>query len=112
MTLRRGPGRPARAGFAGDRAAEVAGGFRPLSGEDAVHDPSLLVLSPGTLFHARYRVVRSLAAGGMGAVDEVVDDNPAGPRALKVIPPARVQHAEAPPPVAPGARGTRQRPQP
>jgi serine/threonine protein kinase len=39
----------------------------------------------GTLFHGRYRVVRCIKSGGMGAVYEATDDKTSGPRALKVM---------------------------
>jgi serine/threonine-protein kinase len=48
-------------------------------------------LSTGTVFHGRYRVVRCLAAGGMGAVYEVMDERTAAPRALKVMLPGVVE---------------------
>jgi serine/threonine-protein kinase len=44
-----------------------------------------VIFQPGTLFHGRYRIVRCLKAGGMGAVYEVVDEKTAGSRALKVM---------------------------
>ena len=47
-------------------------------------------LQPGDTFHERYRVVRSLSAGGMGAVYEVVDERTNSPRALKVMLPSLV----------------------
>ncbi|AUX32562.1 MULTISPECIES: protein kinase domain-containing protein [Sorangium] len=53
--------------------------------------PSLAQLRPDTLFHGRYRVVRSLKAGGMGAVYEVVDEVTDRRRALKVMLPGSIQ---------------------
>ena len=47
-------------------------------------------LSPGAIFHRRYRVVRRIGVGGMGAVYEVVDDVTQGRRALKVMLPNTV----------------------
>src|SRR5262245_19400648 len=44
-------------------------------------------LSEGTIFAGRYRVVRSIAAGGMGAVYEVVHLETERRRALKVMHP-------------------------
>jgi serine/threonine-protein kinase len=52
------------------------------------------VLSPGTLFHARYRIVRCIKAGGMGEVHEVVDERTNTPRALKVMRPEIVEDRE------------------
>ncbi len=49
-----------------------------------------IALQPGALFDERYRVVRSLNAGGMGAVYEVVDERTDSPRALKVMLPSLV----------------------
>jgi serine/threonine-protein kinase len=42
-------------------------------------------LEPGTLFHGRYRVVRRIKAGAMGAVYEVTDEVTNRRRALKVM---------------------------
>jgi serine/threonine-protein kinase len=42
-------------------------------------------LPPDAVFHGRYRVVRALAAGGMGAVYEVVDEVTTARRALKTM---------------------------
>ncbi|WP_437492955.1 protein kinase [Sorangium sp. So ce1014] len=53
--------------------------------------PSLAQLRPDTLFHGRYRVIRSLKAGGMGAVYEVVDEVTDRRRALKVMLPGSIQ---------------------
>jgi serine/threonine-protein kinase len=47
--------------------------------------PAPATLSPGAVFHGRYRVVRALKTGGLGSVYEVVDQNTAAPRALKVM---------------------------
>ena len=40
---------------------------------------------PDALFHGRYRVVRRLSMGGMGAIYEVFDDKTRSRRALKVM---------------------------
>jgi Protein kinase domain len=48
-------------------------------------NPNILALAAGALFHRRYRVVRTINAGGMGVVYEVVDTRTSSPRALKVI---------------------------
>jgi serine/threonine-protein kinase len=45
-------------------------------------------LAPGTIFHGRYRVVRCIKAGGMGAIYEVFDQPTASTRALKVMLPS------------------------
>jgi eukaryotic-like serine/threonine-protein kinase len=50
-----------------------------------VPDPSPDVFRPGALFHERYRVVRCIKAGGMGAVYEVIDERTSSRRALKVM---------------------------
>ncbi len=42
-------------------------------------------LTPDAVFHGRYRIVRRLKAGGMGAVYEIVDERVAARRALKVM---------------------------
>jgi tRNA A-37 threonylcarbamoyl transferase component Bud32 len=59
-----------------------------------MHHPALESLSPGSLFHARYRIVRALRAGGMGAVYEVFDETTHGRRALKVLLPSLLEDAE------------------
>jgi serine/threonine protein kinase len=56
--------------------------------------PASTGLQPGALFHGRYRIVRRLKAGAMGAVYEVVDDNTAASRALKVMLPSLLADAE------------------
>ena len=48
-------------------------------------------LSPGSLFADRYRVVRCIAAGGMGAVYEVIHLETERRRALKVLLPELLQ---------------------
>jgi serine/threonine-protein kinase len=48
-------------------------------------DSALAALEPGAVFHERYRVVRRLNAGSMGAIFEVVDVKTNAPRALKVM---------------------------
>lgn len=52
------------------------------------------VLQPGTVFHARYRVVRCIKAGGMGAVYEAIDINTESRRALKVMLPSVIEDAD------------------
>jgi serine/threonine protein kinase len=42
-------------------------------------------LAPEALFHGRYRIVRAIKAGGMGAVYEVLDEVTNARRALKVM---------------------------
>jgi serine/threonine-protein kinase len=56
-----------------------------------VQSPSFAILQPGAVFHGRYRVVRCIKAGGMGAVYEVVDDKTEARRALKVMLPSIVE---------------------
>jgi serine/threonine-protein kinase len=51
-------------------------------------------LNPETLFHDRYRVVRCINAGGMGAVYEVVDEKTDSRRALKVMLPSLIEDAD------------------
>lgn len=51
-------------------------------------------LPEGSLFAGRYRVVRSLAAGGMGAVYEVIHVETERRRALKVMHPHLVQEED------------------
>jgi serine/threonine-protein kinase len=51
-------------------------------------------LLPGTIFAARYRIVGCLAAGGMGAVYEVVHIETERKRALKVMHPHILHSAE------------------
>ncbi|AUX43052.1 uncharacterized protein SOCE26_044920 [Sorangium cellulosum] len=53
--------------------------------------PTLAPFTPDALFHGRYRVVRSIKAGGMGAVYEVVDEVTDRRRALKVMLPGSIQ---------------------
>jgi serine/threonine-protein kinase len=52
-----------------------------------LHDQHLAVLQPDAVFHERYRVVRALKVGGMGAIYEVVDNVTSARRALKVMRP-------------------------
>jgi len=59
-----------------------------------VSDVAFAVLAPGAVFHDRYRVVRCLKAGGMGAVYEALDLNTDGPRALKVMLPSTIEDPE------------------
>src|SRR5690242_20772418 len=49
------------------------------------------MLRSGEVFHRRYRVVRCLKSGGMGAVYEVIDERTDTPRALKVMLPSIVE---------------------
>jgi len=51
------------------------------------------MLVTGALFHDRYRVVRSIKAGGMGAVFEVHDETTNRRRALKVMHPAVLENS-------------------
>lgn len=55
---------------------------------------STLSLADGTTFNGRYRVVRCMAHGGMGAVYEVIHLETERRRALKVMLPHLVQSAE------------------
>jgi serine/threonine protein kinase len=48
----------------------------------------LLALPPGASFHGRYRIVRRIKTGGMGAVYEVIDDRTNSRCALKCMLPA------------------------
>jgi tRNA A-37 threonylcarbamoyl transferase component Bud32 len=48
-------------------------------------------LTVGALFHGRYRVVRRLKSGGMGAVYEVLDEKTDKQRALKVMLPSALE---------------------
>ncbi len=59
-----------------------------------MQDALFPTLVPGALFHGRYRVVRSLKAGGMGAVYEVFDERVDGRRALKVMLPSILEQPE------------------
>ncbi|MDI1448283.1 serine/threonine-protein kinase [Polyangium sp. 6x1] len=51
-------------------------------------------LSEGSIFHGHYQIVRSVNAGAMGAVYEVVDLKTKRRRALKVMLPSIIQNAE------------------
>lgn len=51
-------------------------------------------LPAGTLFRARYRIMRLIKAGGQGAVYEVKDETTNRPRALKVMLPSLVDDAD------------------
>lgn len=51
-------------------------------------------LESGQLFHGRYRIVRCINAGSMGAVYEVLDITTETPRALKVMLPSIIQDAD------------------
>jgi len=50
--------------------------------------PSVVFLPTGTLFHERYRVLRGIKAGAMGAVHEARDERTQGLCALKVMLPS------------------------
>jgi serine/threonine-protein kinase len=55
---------------------------------------SLISLAEGSVFAGRYRIVRSIAQGGMGAVYEVVHTETQRRRALKVMLPNMVQNQD------------------
>ena len=55
---------------------------------------SAAVLQQEALFHGRYRVLRCLKAGGMGAVYEVMDEATSSRRALKVMLPGLLSSDE------------------
>jgi serine/threonine protein kinase len=57
---------------------------------------AVLPLAEGPLFVGRYRIVRVIAHGGMGAVYEVVHTETDRHRALKVILPSFLQSEEMP----------------
>ena len=57
-------------------------------------EEAFLELSAGSVFHARYRVVRRLKTGGMGAVYEVVDAHLDRRRALKLMHPEMLADRE------------------
>ena len=56
---------------------------------------ALFLPTPGSVFRQHYRVRRAIAAGGAGAVYEVVDERTGSRRALKVLLPDRVTDPEA-----------------
>ncbi|MDC3982300.1 serine/threonine protein kinase [Polyangium jinanense] len=56
--------------------------------------PSRTELSEGSIFHGHYQIVRSVNAGAMGVVYEVVDLKTRRRRALKVMLPSIIQNAE------------------
>ncbi|MDI1450532.1 serine/threonine-protein kinase [Polyangium sp. 6x1] len=58
-----------------------------------MREPVSSMLVTGTLFHDRYRVVRSIKSGGMGAVFEVHDEPTNRRRALKVMHPAVLENS-------------------
>jgi hypothetical protein len=62
--------------------------------EDLVHDSRFAPLTPGALFHGRYRIIRAIKAGGMGAVHEVIDEATDARRALKTMLPSLVSEPE------------------
>jgi serine/threonine-protein kinase len=55
--------------------------------------PSVVFLSSGTLFHDRYRVLRGIKAGAMGAVHEARDERTNSLCALKVMLPGVLEDA-------------------
>ncbi|MDI1447940.1 protein kinase [Polyangium sp. 6x1] len=55
--------------------------------------PSVVFLPTGTLFHERYRVLRGIKAGAMGAVHEARDERTHGLCALKVMLPGVLDDA-------------------
>lgn len=59
-----------------------------------MRDSHLTFLRPNTSFQGRYRVVRRLDAGGMGAVYEVLDERTDARRALKIMLPGLVDDVE------------------
>ena len=56
--------------------------------------PNFVVIHPGVIFHERYRIIRCLKAGAMGAVYEVADETTNSHRALKVMLPGIVEDAD------------------
>jgi len=56
-----------------------------------LHSPTLDPITPGFIFQGRYRVLRCLKAGAMGAVYEAVDERTRSARALKVMLPHLAQ---------------------
>ncbi len=56
-----------------------------LDGETPDAEPRPLALAPGERLAGRYRVVRSIASGGMGDVYEAEDDELGGRVALKTV---------------------------
>jgi serine/threonine protein kinase len=62
----------------------------------SVEEPSAnaALLAHGAVFHGRYRVVRCINAGSMGAVYEVLDTATESRRALKVMLPSIVEDAD------------------
>src|SRR5262245_20422309 len=59
-----------------------------------VGDAGLVTLSEGAIFQGRYRVVRGIKTGGMGAVYEVVHIETRRRRALKVMLPSLFADAD------------------
>ncbi len=59
-----------------------------------MYSPAFAALQQDVLFHGRYRVVRSIKAGGMGAVYEVIDEATNSRRALKVMLPGSIEKPE------------------
>src|SRR5689334_9858083 len=75
----------------GSRASCLLDTARPRRDRPAV---SAIALAEGTVFARRYRVVRLIAAGAMGAVHEVVHLETERHRALKVMHPHLFQSEE------------------
>src|SRR5262249_15604157 len=76
------------------RAGALPGGFvmgrgRAIIAAEApgatVATESARSLSPGDLFHGRYRVERCLRVGGMGRIYQVLDESTGRQRALKMM---------------------------
>jgi serine/threonine protein kinase len=59
-----------------------------------VSSPRPRMLTPDSLFHGRYRVIRCITAGAMGAVYEVGDDVTHRRRALEVLLPGSLEDAD------------------
>jgi len=63
---------------------------------ESKRDPTteIAALTPGTVFHGTYEVIRCIKAGGMGAVYEVLQQSTRRHRALKVMLPSLVTDPE------------------
>ena len=69
-------------------------GSAPSRSVPASSGPATSVLAEGTIFAGRYRVVSTIAVGGMGAVYEVIHTETERRRALKVMHPHLFQSEE------------------